>query len=73
MKDEIRLKKRLDKYILKPSELIEGMYVGRINFKAGRIDNKYIIVGKKIIPNAISITCYDTFTVIFIFILTAFY
>ena len=59
MKDEIRLKKRLDKYILKPSELIEGMYVGRINFKAGRIDNKYIIVGKKIIPNAISITCYD--------------
>ena len=63
MKDEIRLKKRLDKYILKPSELTEGMYVGRINFRESRIDNKYIIVGKKIKPNgndsAIAITCYD--------------
>ena len=62
-KDEIRLKKRLDKYTLKPSELIEGMYVGRINFKAGRIDNKYIVVGKRIIDNGDDfvrgITCYD--------------
>lgn len=63
MKDEIRLKKRLTKYILKPSELTEGMYVGRINYRKSRIDNKYIIVGKKIRPNgndsAIAITCYD--------------
>lgn len=65
MKDEIRLKKRVDKYILKPSELTEGMYVGRINFRKGRIDNKYIIIGKKNITNSKfkdsvrSITCYD--------------
>lgn len=63
MKDEIRLKKRLDKYILKSSELTEGMYVGRINFREGRIDNKYIIVGKRIIDNGDDfvrgITCYD--------------
>ena len=62
-KDEIRLKKRLDKYTLKSSELIEGMYVGRINFKAGRIDNKYLVVGKRIIDNGDDfvrgITCYD--------------
>lgn len=66
MKDEIRLKKRLDRYILKPSELTEGMYVGKINFREGRIDNKYIIIGKKIIINSKfkdysvrAITCYD--------------
>lgn len=63
MKDEIRLKKRLDKCILKLSELTEGMYVGRINFREGRIDNKYIIVGKRIIDNGDDfvrgITCYD--------------
>lgn len=66
MKDEIRLKKRLNKYILKPSELTEGMYVGRINFREGRIYNKYIIVGKKNIINSKfkdysvrAITCYD--------------
>lgn len=62
-KDEIRLKKRLDKYALKPSELTEGMYISRINFKAGRIDNKYVVVGKRIIDNGDEfvrgITCYD--------------
>ena len=63
-KDEIILKKCLDKYRLKSSELTEGMYVGRINFKAGRIDNKYIVVNKKkIITNdndfSRVITCYD--------------
>lgn len=65
-KDEIRLKKRLDKYALKPSELTEGMYVGRINFKEERIDNKYIVVDISIVYYGISadiksvkVTCYD--------------